>query len=74
MHVTYNQNPLQTDFSCLNSGPTSVIPLLSLIALHNRVGDSKMIRLPPWDSVGSRWWQSTQRWLPQPQASIWRTE
>lgn len=59
------QNPLQKSFSCLHSFPTTVIPLFGLTALHNQLGKSKRISSPGWNSVDSRWWESTPGQLPR---------
>lgn len=59
------QNPIQKSFSCLHSFPTTVIPLFGLTALHNQLGKSKRISSPGWNSVDSRWWESTPGQLPR---------
>ena len=58
--------------SCLRSFPSAIIPFLGLTALHHEMRKSKMIRLPAWNSVDSRRWQSAQMWLPRNQVNcLW---
>ena len=58
-----------TKISCLHSFPSAIIPFLGLTALHHEMRESKTIRLPVWNSVDSRRWQSTQMWLPRNQVN-----
>lgn len=70
MHFTYLQKS-STDFCGPHLGPSAIIPLLDLITLHSQMGKSKKTRLPACLSADSRWWRSTQRWLPRTHAIVW---
>ena len=65
----WQKNPPQKKKSCLRSFPSAIIPFLGLTALHHEMRESKMIRLPAWNSVDSRRWQSAQMWLPRNQVN-----